>query len=285
MPSHDKPPAVLVTGAGGGIGVATTRALVDKGFRVYAAARSATGPLDGLAGVHPLTMDVTDRAAIAAAAAEIRARGDHSLRGVVNNAGIIVQGPMEQVPEADLRRQFEVNVIGAALVTQAFVPFLRPAKGTLVNITAGTARAAGPFYGPISASKAAVASLSDAMRLELAHWGISVVVVEPGAMDTAIFAKAGEVAEKANASLPPDQLALYQAQQGAVLAGMAGLKLSSPALVADVIAKVMTTGKPKPRYTVGPDLRLLGLLSRLPLRTRDRLIKSVTGLGKVPAAQ
>lgn len=285
MPSHDKPPAVLVTGAGGGIGVATTRALVDKGFRVYAAARSATGLLDGLAGVHQLTMDVTDPAAIAAAAAEIRARGDHSLRGVVNNAGIIVQGPMEQVPEADLRRQFEVNVIGTALVTQAFVPFLRPAKGTLVNITAGTARAAGPFYGPISASKAAVASLSDAMRLELAHWGISVVVVEPGAMDTTIFAKAGEAAEKANASLSPEQIALYQAQQGAVLAGMASLKLSPPALVADVIAKVMTTGKPKPRYTVGPDLRLLGLLSRLPLRTRDRLIKSVTGLGKVPAAQ
>jgi NAD(P)-dependent dehydrogenase (short-subunit alcohol dehydrogenase family) len=285
MSSHNKPPAVLVTGAGGGIGVATTRALVDKGFRVYAAARSATGLLDGLAGVRQLTMDVTDRASIAAAAAEIRAQGDSSLQGVVNNAGIIVQGPMEVVSEADLRRQFDVNVIGTTLVTQAFVPFLRPTKGTLVNITAGTARAAGPFYGPISSSKAAVASLSDAMRLELAHWGISVVVIEPGAMDTTIFAKAGEAAEKAAASLAPEQVALYQAQQDAVMAGMASLKMSPPKLVADVIAKVMTTSKPKARYTVGPDLRLLGLLSRLPLRTRDRLIKSVTGLGKVPAAQ
>jgi NAD(P)-dependent dehydrogenase (short-subunit alcohol dehydrogenase family) len=285
MSSHSKPPAVLITGASGGIGVATTRALVEKGFRVYAASRSTTSELDGLRNVHQITLDVTDPASVTAAAAEIRRNDDHGLLGVVNNAGIIVQGPLELIPEAELRRQFDVNVIGTLLVTQAFVPFLREGKGRLLNITAGTARAAGPFYGPISASKAAVASLSDALRLELAHWKIPVVVIEPGAMDTTIFAKGADAAAKASASVPPEQLALYKAQQDAVAKSMAGLKPSSPTLVADAIVGALTSGKPKARYTVGADLRLLGLLSRLPLRTRDRLVSQVTGLSKVPAAQ
>ncbi|MEW2624345.1 SDR family NAD(P)-dependent oxidoreductase [Streptomyces sp. NPDC048106] len=281
MASDSKRPAVLVTGAGGGIGAATVRALADKGFRVYAASRN--GEVAASADVHPLAFDVTDRGAIEAAAEQVLARGDHALAGVVNNAGLIVQGPLELVPEAELRRQFDVNVIGTTLVTQTFLPFLRAGKGTLVNLTAGTARAAGPFYAPISASKAAVQSLSDALRLELAHFGVSVVVIEPGAMDTTIFTKAAAAAEKAGASAPKELVSLYKAPQDAVAASMAKLKPSSPTLVADAIVKALSAKKPKARYTVGPDLRLLGLLSRLPLRTRDRLVAGVTGLAKVPA--
>jgi NAD(P)-dependent dehydrogenase (short-subunit alcohol dehydrogenase family) len=276
--------AVLLTGATGGIGAATARALVERGFRVYAGARGPAGELAGARDVHVLKLDVTEPGSIAAAVEEVRALGETALHGVVNNAGIIVQGPLELVPEAELRRQFDVNVFGPALVTQAFLPLLREGEGRLVNVTAATARLAGPFFGPISASKAALASMSDSLRLELAHWGIPVVVIEPGGMETRIFAKAAEAAEQAHAAMPGERVALYRAQLEAVSAAQSRMKLSPPTLVADAIVRALTTAKPKPRYTVGPDVRLLGLLARLPLRTRDRLLRRVTGLAKVPAA-
>ena len=276
--------AVLLTGATAGIGLATTQALAARGFRVYAAARGGADKLAGTPGVHFVKLDVTDSGSVAAAVEEVRAQGETQLAGVVNNAGTIVQGPLELVPESELRRQFEVNVLGPVRVTQAFLPLLREGRGRLVNITAGTARLAVPFLAPISASKASVQSISDALRLELRPWGIPVVVIEPGAMDTQIFTKASDAAQQALATADPDRLALYRTQLDLVAASQANLKMSPPKIVADAIVKALTTGRPKPRYTVGPDVRLLGLLSRLSLRTRDRLITRMLGLHNVPAA-
>lgn len=280
--------AVLVTGAGGGVGRATTRALAGRGFRVYAAVRERdTG--DGELSQHPevrtLRLDITDPDSVGEALAQVLADGCTGLHGIVNNAGIIVQGPLELVSARDLRHQFDVNVFGTVAVTQAFLPLLRAGRGRLVNVTAATARVAGPFFGPISASKAALQSLSDAQRLELAHWGLPVVVIEPGLMDTAIFAKSAAATARATAALTPAEQALYEAQVHAVETALAKSKPSSPAIVADAVVKALTARKPKPRYTVGPDTRLVGLLARLPLRTRDRLVAGVTGLNKVPAAR
>ncbi|MEY9909541.1 NAD(P)-dependent dehydrogenase (short-subunit alcohol dehydrogenase family) [Catenulispora sp. MAP12-49] len=276
---------VLVTGAGGGVGRATTQALAERGFRVYAAVREPGGEVPRHPDVRTLRLDVTDPAGIADAAALVRSDGCTALHGIVNNAGIIVQGPLELVSPHDLRHQFDVNVFGAVAVTQAFLPLLRTGHGRLVNITAATARVAGPFFGPISASKAALQSLSDAQRLELAHWGLPVVVIEPGLIDTTIFSKAAAATAKAKAALSPAQLALYEAQVDAVDAAFAKSKPAAPEIVADAVVKALTARKPQPRYTVGPDTRLLGLLARLPLRTRDRLLAGVMGLNKIPAAR
>jgi NAD(P)-dependent dehydrogenase (short-subunit alcohol dehydrogenase family) len=276
---------VLVTGAGGGVGRATTQALAEHGFRVYAAVREPGGEVPRHPDVRTLRLDVTDPAGIADAVALVRSDGCTALHGIVNNAGIIVQGPLELVSPHDLRHQFDVNVFGAVAVTQAFLPLLRAGHGRVVNITAATARVAGPFFGPISASKAALQSLSDAQRLELAHWGLPVVVIEPGLIDTTIFSKAAAATAKAKAALSPAQLALYEAQVDAVDAAFAKSKPAAPEIVADAVVKALTARKPKPRYTVGPDTRLLGLLARLPLRTRDRLLAGVTGLNKIPAAR
>jgi NAD(P)-dependent dehydrogenase (short-subunit alcohol dehydrogenase family) len=278
--------AVLVTGAGGGVGRATTQVLADHGFRVYAAVREqGSGDEELNPDVRTLRLDVTDPATIDAALAQVRADGCTALHGIVNNAGIIVQGPLELVTPQDLRHQFDVNVFGAVAVTQTFLPLLRAGGGRLVNVTAATARVAGPFFGPISASKAALQSLSDAQRLELAHWGLPVVVIEPGFIDTGIFAKAEAATAKATAALSPAERALYEAQVHAVETALAKSKPASPTIVADAVLKALTARKPKPRYTVGPDTRLLGLLARLPLRTRDRLLAGVMGLNKVPAAR
>lgn len=282
--SEGKVRAVLLTGANGGVGLATTQALADRGFRVYAAVRGHAGDLPRHSNVQVVPLDVTDPESVAAAVRQVRADGCTALHAVVNNAGIIVQGPLELVPEEELRRQFDVNVFGTVAVTQAFLPLLRAGRGRVVNITAATARVAGPFFGPISASKAALQSLSDAQRLELAHWGMPVVVIEPGLMDTPIFGKAAAATAKTAEAQTREQTALYRAQLDAVNASMAKAKPASPNIVADAVVKALTANKPKPRYTVGPDTRLLGLLARLPLRTRDRLLSSVMGLSKIPAA-
>ena len=176
------------------------QALAERGFRVYAAVREPGGEVPRHPDVRTLRLDVTDPAGIADAAALVRSDGCTALHGIVNNAGIIVQGPLELVSPHDLRHQFNVNVFGAVAVTQAFLPLLRTGHGRLVNITAATARVAGPFFGPISASKAALQSLSDAQRLELAHWGLPVVVIEPGLIDTTIFSKAAAATAKAKAA-------------------------------------------------------------------------------------
>jgi NAD(P)-dependent dehydrogenase (short-subunit alcohol dehydrogenase family) len=170
------------------------------------------------------------------------------------------------------------------MVTSAMLPLLRAGQGRVVNVSAPTARVPGPFYGPISASKAAVQALSDVQRLELERWGIRVVIVEPGTLETQIFAKAAAAAQKSMAAQPAERVALYQQQIDTVGAALAKIKPSSPSIAANAIVTALTARKPKPRYTVGPDVRLIGIVSRLPLNTRDRMMRSVTGLAKLKQA-
>ncbi|NUW32615.1 SDR family NAD(P)-dependent oxidoreductase [Nonomuraea sp. SMC257] len=191
---------------------------------------------------------------------------------------MIVQGPLELVPEAELRRQFEVNVYGPANVMRAFLPLVRKGKGRIVNISAPTARTAIPFLAPISASKAALESLSDAARVELAPWDIPVVLIQPGAMATAIFDKAGAAARTALAEAPAERRTLYGKQLEALDKMLAGQRLSPVTAVVDAIVRAVEARRPRPRYVVGADARALVMLSRLPTRLRDKLLTRTLGL-------
>lgn len=281
---HSPQRSVLITGASGGVGDAATRTLAERGYRVLAGVRNPAGYRAPAPGVIPVPLDVTDPGSVAAAVATVSEHTGGALYALVNNAGLIVQGPLELVPAAQLRRQFEVNVFGPALVTRSFLPLLRRGGGRLVNVSAPTARVAAPFFGPISMSKAALQSMSDALRVELAHWGIPVVVLEPGAMSTGIFRLAEEARSASMAGLPADTAQLYDEQLAAVSRAMAAMKPSPPQIAADALLRALEAGRPKARYTVGPDTRLIGLLARLPLRTRDRLLTGVLGLNKVEPA-
>jgi NAD(P)-dependent dehydrogenase (short-subunit alcohol dehydrogenase family) len=274
---------VFITGASGGIGLATVRALTRHGFHVYAGVRKRTAlPALG-AGVDVIEVDVTDPASVEAAAADVATRqGARGLRAVVNNAGIIVHGPLELTPAADMERQFAVNVLGPAEVIRAFLPLLRKGNGRIINISAPTARVAVPFAAPISASKAALESLSDAARIELAPWNIPVVIVVPGAIETAIFTKAGVTARAAMEAADPRQVALYAPQLEAVGKALSGQKTSRPETVADTIVTAIEAKKPKTRYIANSDARPFGLVSRLPTGLRDRLLTRMLGLNKVP---
>jgi NAD(P)-dependent dehydrogenase (short-subunit alcohol dehydrogenase family) len=277
--------AVLVTGAAGGIGTATAQALVKRGYRVYAGvhnahqrpAQDAGQPL--IPEVETIELDVTEPGSVADAAKQVAARqGSGGLHAVINNAGVIVQGPLELVPTGELQRQFAVNVFGPVEVTRAFLPLLRQGRGRVINISAPTARLAVPYAGPISASKAALESLSDAARVELAPWGIPVVIVVPGGVDTAIFAKAGTAARAALDAADPDRVALYTRQLDAVARSMTTMRTSPPQTVADTIVRAVGASRPRTRYIANADARLFALLVYLPTRLRDRLLSRILGL-------
>ena len=277
-------PAVLLTGAAGGIGTAITQALVGRGYLVYAGVHHETDSLARLSAVRAVPLDVTSTDSVQAAAADIAARqGGRGLRAVVNNAGVIVSGPVELVPGPELERQFAVNVLGAAEVIREFAPLLRTAGGRLINISAPTARLAVPYAGAISASKAALESLSAAARVELAPWGIAVVIVVPGAIDTPIFAKADAAARGAMRSTDPERVALYRRQLDAVGAAQGSMRTSPPRTVADTVVRAIEARRPRARYAASTDVLITGLLARLPVRTRDRVLTRALGLHKAAA--
>lgn len=275
--------SVFITGAAGGIGAAATRTLAQRGYRVYAGVHTLAAMPEVGGDVEVIELDVTNPENVQAVAQDIAAKeGANGLRAVVNNAGIIIQGPLELVPASDMARQFAVNVLGPAEVTRAFLPLLRQGHGRLVNISAPTARVAVPFAGPISASKAALESLSDAARIELAPWNIRVVLVVPGAIESSIFDKAGTAAQAAMASADPQQVALYARQLQAVGKALSGQKPSPPQTVADVIVKAIEAKRPKTRYIANSDARPFGAIARLPVGLRDRLLTRILGLNKIP---
>jgi NAD(P)-dependent dehydrogenase (short-subunit alcohol dehydrogenase family) len=273
---------ILITGANGGVGSALTAALAADGARVFAAVRTGRSgeALEELGEeVVVIELDVTDSDSIARATDAVSAAvGDKGLAGLVNNAGVIVQGPLELVPVDALRRQFEVNVIGQIAVTQAFLPLLRAGGGTIVNMGAATGRVTVPMLGPISASKTALESLTDALRMELKHQGVPVTIIEPGAMQTAIF-------EKAAASGAADGFAGDDATQRLYapaierLAELTANQRMAP--VDDVVAtivKALASRNPDPRYVVGRDASQLVMLRRIPQGLRDRLLMNTVGL-------
>ena len=281
--------AILVTGAGGGLGTALVARLATLGYQVFAGMHHPTTETPwgeaSAARITPLPLDITEAASIDAAMATLRTQlGTTPLVGLINNAGIIIEGPLELVPIADLRREFEVNVIGQIAVTQAVLPLLRQGHGRIINVGAVTAYTAMPYLGAISASKAAIASLSDALRMELAPWDIPVVLVEPSALQTTIFAKAGSAADAAYQQTSRERQALYAPAIAAVRASLAKQPVSPPEVVVTTIVGALQARRPRTRYVVGRGASTVRMLRRLPDGTRDRLLRSQFGL-TAPAAQ
>jgi NAD(P)-dependent dehydrogenase (short-subunit alcohol dehydrogenase family) len=257
-------------------------AFAGDGWRVFAGVRSdeAARRLSALGGsVTPIELELTDDESVARAGQAVaEAVGPGGLDALVNNAGLIVQGPLELVPAAALRRQFEVNVIGQVTLTQALLPLLRLARGRVVNISAISGRVAVPMAAPISASKAALESLSDALRMELRHQGVSVSVVEPGAIATEIFDKSARAGEADGYAGDPATQALYAPAIETTRAALERMKPSPVDGVVRAVTKALTARRPRSRYLVGRDARAVAMLRKLPEGARDRALMSATGL-------
>ena len=272
---------VLISGASTGIGRACALDLARRGVLVFAGVRR---PADGEdlraqadGRIVPVLLDVTDGETIASTVEAITAtNGERALAGLVNNAGIVVAGPLEFLPLAALRAQFEANVVGLLALTQACLPLLRTGRGRIVNMSSISGRFASPLLGPYAASKFAVEALSDALRRELEPWDIPVSLVEPGKVATPIWEKSAAAFEVMLEGLAAEASAYYgpaieRSRRRALRDSRNGIAAEE---VAAVVHAALTAVRPRTRYLVGRDAKIGALLARwLPDRALDRFVR------------
>lgn len=270
----------LVTGASSGIGAATALKLKALGYTVYAAARRVERMHTlANAGVNVLAMDVTDDASMQAGIKEIIAKSGR-IDVLVNNAGYGSYGTIEEVPLEEARAQFDVNVFGAVRLTQLALPHMRKQRsGTVVNITSMGGKIHTPLGGWYHGTKFALEAISDCLRMEVAPFGIDVVVIEPGGIKTEWAGIA------ANKLLEVSGQGAYAKQAKAMAESMVGeasrKRQSPPELIADTIAKAVSARRPKTRYAVGFGAKPMIFMRRLLSdRAFDGFMRMATGISR-----
>ncbi|MGU3436158.1 SDR family oxidoreductase [Actinomycetes bacterium M1A6_2h] len=272
---------VLVTGAARGIGRVTVLELADAGWQVFAGVRSDA---DGAAlvaatsgSVTPVLLDVTDADQVAALDGVL----PDSLDAVVNNAGIVVDGPVESLSAEALQKQFDVNVFGAMAVTRAVLPRIRRAKGRIVFVSSVSGRVSTPWMGAYCASKFALEGLVDALRMELRPWKIGVSLVEPGPTATDIWGGVNEQVDATVAGFDEAQASLYARHIRGIRRVMPMMQRQAvPASkVSAVITAALTARRPKARYPVGASSTLqIALTTITPTRLTDLTLATAMGI-------
>ena len=274
---------VLITGGSSGIGKATASILAKKGWKVYASARRFEAMQD-LAdiGVIPLKLDLTDEHQCRACVEEILRNEEH-IDALVNNAGYGSYGALEDVPDAEARRQFDVNVFGLMGLTRLVLPHMRKQRhGRIINVSSIGGRMTTPMGGWYHATKFALEALSDSLRAEVKPFGIDVVVIQPGNVSTEWSGIAREKLLAASGNGPYNELAKSMATSMETAGRLARgpLAPASPDAIAQVIEHALQTGRPKTRYAAPCHAKLV-LFFRwlLPDRAFDRMImKQLTSM-------
>ena len=262
---------VLITGCSSGIGRAAARAFLDEGWTVYATARN---PADietlGEAGCELATLDVTDQSDIDRVVDRVLDE-EGAIDALINNAGYGQFGPVEDVPTARVHEQFDVNVYGPHRLVKAVLPGMRrEGDGTIVNVSSVAGRVSFPGGGVYSGSKFAIEALSDALRNEVAEFGIDVVVVEPGPVRTNFSKRAEREAGRADGEAAADGSGLdrsgaYEELYGVIedtqLVGGDGPGAVEPEVVADAVVNAASATQPPARVQPGTAARV-GVLAR-----------------------
>lgn len=223
-----------------------------------------------------MIVDVTDADSITAARERVEEiTGPRGLKGLVNNAGVPVGGPIEATSLETWRRGFDVNFFGAIAVTQAFLPMLRASEGRVVNMGSIGGRVALPYSSTYTSSKFALRAMTDALRMEMHRFGIKVSLIEPGSVATPIWDKAQLEAGSGSADLTDDQRRLYgeQIARFETLLKQTGERGIEPREVAEAVMHALTAPKPKSKYLVGRDAKVRALVTKfLPDAVVDRAI-------------
>lgn len=289
-PSLRRRSAVLITGASSGIGFATAVRLARRGTIVFAGIRRQ---VDGEAllrensdRIKPMLLDVTDELSVQRAKTRIESLREFRLDALVNNAGIVVAGPLELLPADALRRQFDVNFFAPLALIQTFLPLLRESGGRIVNVSSIAGKISTPFMGAYAASKFALEAASDALRLELRPFGVAVSVVEPGDTRTPIWRRSSEASLRLLDTASPEGRAQY-AEMIAVMkvaAQRAERDAVPPELVARSIERALSARRPRARYLVGASARVRLGVARLPEVLRDALVLAALGMREAAAA-
>jgi NAD(P)-dependent dehydrogenase (short-subunit alcohol dehydrogenase family) len=268
MPIAANVPAVLVTGASSGIGRATALLLDRSGYRVFAGVRKEADAQqlrsEASERLHPLLLDITNAAHIAAAVKDVQSvSGASELYGLVNNAGTVEAGPLECMAADRFRRQFEVNVFGTMAVTQAFLPLLRQSRGRIVTIASAIADSPIPFLGAYAGSKCAVRGMMISLRRELRWFGVKVSVVMPGFITGPIWDEAPRTLQKVAEEdatghyreLLGDLMELVQPRMN---------RGAPPEAVARTVRRALRSRWPRMIYRCGPGSRLVQFVDWLP---------------------
>jgi NAD(P)-dependent dehydrogenase (short-subunit alcohol dehydrogenase family) len=272
----EPPRNVLITGCSSGIGHATAQLLAERGWKVYATARRPESIRDlGGAGCETLALDVTDERSMTAAIAAVE-EAEGAVGALVNNAGYSQSGAVETIPMDRLRAQFETNVFGLVRMCQLVLPGMRRAgRGRIVNVSSMGGRLTFPGGGAYHATKHAVEAISDALRFEVAGFGVQVVIVEPGLITTEF----GNVAAGSLAAAEGDDAyGRFNATVGAATKGAYEGPMrrlgGGPETVARAIERALRSRRPRTRYVVTPSARL-ALAGRrlLPDRAWDAMMR------------
>jgi NADP-dependent 3-hydroxy acid dehydrogenase YdfG len=279
---------IFVTGASSGIGRATAIELAERGHRVFAGARR-TGALEELAHASPnilaAPIDVTDRASVKAAAKYVEeVTAGHGVDVLINSAGYALAGPVEALSGEAIEHQFATNVFGLLAVTRAFLPRMRERhSGRVINLSSVVGRFVLPGMGVYSASKYALEALSDALRMELAAFGVSVVLIEPAWVATDIAA--GSLRQTSAFPVATDHYEELFTKTGAYIANQISHNAITAEKVARRIADAAQAANPKPRYVLPGKARILvRFMAALPERTADRTKRRTLGLTRATAA-
>ena len=272
MPDHTTKTA-LITGASSGIGAATALQLAELGYTVYAGARRIDRMSDlANRGIRTRAVDVTvDESMVALIEAILADTGRIDV--LINNAGYGLYGALEDMPIDEARRQFDVNLFGLARLTQLVLPQMRAQRdGYIVNVSSMGGKIWEPLGSWYHASKFAVEGLSDSLRVEVAEFGIKVVIIQPGSIRSEWSGISADQLEAASANTA------YASQArivGGVLRAVDRMPLASgPEVVAKAIAKAVQSPKPRTRYVVGGGARAILLAERiLPDRGFDKFVQ------------
>lgn len=271
--------SILITGATSGIGRHAALHLHGQGHQVFATGRNAAAiaELNAL-GLHAFRLDVTDAASIASAKRAVdELTGGEGLDVLVNNAGYGLFGPLEVLTEDDIRHQFETNVFGLLAVTRAFVPQMRDKGwGRIINVSSVGGRMTFPLAGAYTATKYAVESMSDALRMELAAFGIKVSLIEPGYIDTGFTSTTLSHLDRYDGANTPYAEAFARA--GDVERSIERFA-ATPKAVTRAIEKAITRRRPRARY-VAPWINSFGpwLAALLPTSWLDAIMRRASGL-------
>jgi len=280
MHATDSGRPVLVTGASRGLGRSLVLHLASEGFQVFAGVRSdaAAASLRAESGdtLQTLTLDVTQDSHIEQAVGELEAElGDRGLWGLVNNAGILDLGPVETTRVSDFRKVFEVNVFGVLALTKRCLPLVRRASGRIVNVSSVNGELSMPFASAYCASKFALEAASDALRMEVAPWGIGVSVIQPGVTASDIRDTAMAAWSERRSDMSQEQAKLYGEFFAATDNLVTGMKASAagPEDFCGSVTHALTAEAPHTRYATGPDAAGLLELAALPDRERDQALQ------------
>lgn len=278
--------AVLVTGCSTGIGRAVVIKLADTGFLVYAGVRKAEDIVElsqlGIDNLVPINLDVCDDDSINHLCERLQQDlGGQGLYGLINNAGVAQVSPLEFIGRQQLEVQMETNLCAPVLLTARLLPLLRQAKGRVINISSGAAIFAAPFLGVYSATKSALESISEALRVELRNSGVQVVIVQPGFVRSDIHHKNDRAFDQLQTNLPAKGLSYY----GTAIEKLrsSNKKMAASATSAEACASIvnlaLSVDSPRRRYRIGTDAKLAALLLPLmPGRLKDALFGKISGL-------